>query len=378
MTLNVPPSPEDQSAMQTLISNFAETQAARRPDGSMSDEFPMDLWRVMGEAGLFKIGIEASYGGLGGGFLDLLQAGETFVQSGFPPGLAVSWLYQQILARFIIAPFGTPEQRRKYLPALASGKTTLSFAVSEPGRGAHPKMLAAQARRRDNHYELCGEKTYLTNGPIADVFIVIAVTDDTRPRKHFTAFIVPRETSGLTVGPALKLNFLKPSLHGSITLDHCQVAPDAVLGAEGSAWEKMVVGLGDVENVVMMGAALGGMSAQWTMLVNTLRHSPFASEREVQGEIGNLRAGLEALKILAYEAAGRLDETGDSAVPLCLAFDSMALSFQAAIASCVGSRRPDLPTPYAALQQDMESLAAFRTRAMKIRREKIGRAVLEA
>jgi len=179
---------------------FAAEYIACRADLQTGQEFPMDIWQAMGKAGLFQIGIAKTHGGAGGGYLELLKAGEAFVESGCNVGLAVSWLYQQIIAHYIMSVFGTAQQRQ-YLNAAADGKITFSFAVSEPGHGAHPKLLNTSATKDKTGYVLTGEKTYLTNGPIADVFIVVAVTDDTPAHKRFTAFIVPRTTEGVTVMP---------------------------------------------------------------------------------------------------------------------------------------------------------------------------------
>ena len=363
--------------LQSRIADFAARHVATRPDLSTATEFPLDIWRDMGEAGLFKIGIGESHGGSGGGYLDLTRAGESFVQHGLNPGLALSWLYRQILARFIVGNFGTSGQQEQYMPALAAGRITPSFAVSEPGRGAHPKKLATTADRLDDHYELSGEKTYLTNGPIADLFIIVAVTGEDGPHRRFTAFLVPRATGGVRVLPPLNLNFLKPSVHGGVKLDASRVGPDAVLGREGNAWTDMVVPLGEIEDVVMMGPAAGGMAAQMDMLLIALRRSPAAGKADLRGDIGDLAARLAGMRVIAYEAAKSLDAGGSPPTALCSIFTQMSASFQTAVASVLGRWNPDLPDIYHPLRRDMESLMMFRKRVMKIRQEKIGAALLK-
>src|SRR5690606_16785252 len=113
-----------------------------------------------------------------------------------------------------------------------------------------------------------------TNGPIAGVFIVVAITDDTTPQKGFTAFIVPRTTEGVTVTQAMALNFLKPSPHGGLKLENCRNGRKSVLGKEGKAWQDMVVPMGEIEDVVMMGPALGGAAALLSLLVSAIRERP--------------------------------------------------------------------------------------------------------
>ncbi|MRR17286.1 MAG: acyl-CoA dehydrogenase [Deltaproteobacteria bacterium] len=369
--------PSELSAREQA-SAFAAEHIACRVDLQTGGEFPLDLWRKMGEAGLFRIGISEVYGGTGGGYADLLGAGEAFVQSGFNLGLAVSWLYQQIIAHYVIGVFGTREQREHYLPGAAEGRIIFSFAVSEPGRGARPKLLTTEARKHARGYALTGAKTYLTNGPIAGVFIVVAATGQQTPQKHFTAFMVPRAAAGITVAAPLPLNFLKPSPHGSITLQDCLVGQDSVLGTEGSAWGDLVVPLGEIEDIVMAGPALGGMSAVLTGLADALREGPPPPDADVLGELGAASASLQTLRIIASESAARIDRGCGSPSPLMIAFARQAGEFQSGVRNIIDARHISLPDKYVTLLRDLESISALKKRLMQIRREKIGAALLKS
>jgi len=370
--------PEDSMKAQTLAADFAARHVATRADLQTAQEPPTDLWGAMGDAGLFKIGIPEIYGGTGDGYLDLLKAGESFVRSGLNLGMGMSWIFQQVIARFVVGAFGTPKQCRQYLRAAALGNCTLSFAVSEPKRGASPKTMAAKAQKLEGSYLLDGEKTYLTNGPIADLFIVVAVTDEAAGRKSFTAFIVPRDTQGLTVTLPMPLNFLKPSPHGGIQLNRCRVPATSVLGREGSAWRDIVIPLGEIEDVVMMGPVLGGMAAQLDLLASAIRENSTSRDRALQGEWGALSALRQTLRMIAYEAAGRLDRGGDSPLPLGITFARLAAEFHIDIAQLSERWNIPVPDPYAYLQRDMESLGVLQKRRLQIRQEKIGAALLAA
>lgn len=292
-------------------------------------------------------------------------------------GLSVSWLYQQIIARYVLARFGTPAQRRRYLRAAAAGKITLSFAVSEPGHGAHPRLMTTYAQKHARHFVLNGEKTYLTNSPIADIFIVVAVTDDTQLQKRFTAFIVGRKASGVTVTEPLAMNFLKPSPHGGIKLDNCIIEKKSVLGNEGSAWPDIAVPLGEIEDVVMMGPVLVSMEAQLTMLIDAIRKNPPPQDRALQEELGALHALLTTLRLIAYEAAGRLDRNNAAPIPLGITFARLAAEFSAGIAPLPGKWKISLPAEYNYLQRDMEFLVSLKKRLLQIRQGKIGAALLK-
>lgn len=363
---------------QHPASVFAATYIAPRLDLQTGSEFPMDIWQKMGEAGLLRIGLAEIFGGDGGGYLDLLKGGEAFVKSGKNPGLALSWLYQQILARFVIGFFGTTAQLRRYLPAAAAGQIKLSFAVSEPGHGSRPKLLSTRADKHDNMFTLTGEKTYLTNGPIADVFIVIALTDGTSPQKRFTAFIVPRNARGVTVTPLPSMNFLKPSPHCGLRLDDCRLHPDSLLGKEGTAWTDMVVPLGEIEDIVMMGPALGGMTAQLAALTASLVNSPFREDARLQEELGALAVQIQAMRVIAYEAADRLDRGQPPPVALAIAFARMASEFLVAIRGIQDTRNIAVSDEDAYLQRDMEALVNVKKRLLQIRQKKIGVQLLKA
>lgn len=356
---------------------FATRHVLRCSDLQTAQEFPQDLWREMGKAGLFKIGIPETHGGTNGGYLDLLQAGEAFVRNGCNLGLGVSWIFQQIVAAYIMTTLGTKRQREKYLPAAANGQCTFSFAVSEPKRGASPKMLTTSARKQDASYCLEGEKAYLTNGPIADIFIIIAVTGEAEHKRSFTAFIAPRDTQGLNVMPPMPLTFLKPSPHGGIQLNNCIIGEESVLGREGCAWQDIVVPLGEIEDTVMAGPVLGGMAAEFDILTAGIRGNAAAKDRALQAKLGSLHSLRQTLQIIAYEAAGQIDRADASPLPQVITFARLAATFAADVAQIAKQWEIPLPDQYSHLARDLESLGMLQKRRLEIRQEKIGRALLE-
>jgi acyl-CoA dehydrogenase len=205
----------------------------------------------------------------------------------------------------------------------------------------------------------------------------VAVTEDTTPLKSFTAFIVPRDTQGITVTPPLPLNFLKPSPHGGIQLNNCLIGENAVLGKKESAWQDIVVPLGEIEDVVMTGPMLGGMAAQLDLLAAAIRINSMSTDRALQGEWGALSALWQTLRIIAYEAAGRLDRGGGSPLPLGITFARLAAEFHADIAQLSERWKIPVPDQYTDLQRDMKSLGVLQKRRLQIRQEKIGATLLK-
>jgi acyl-CoA dehydrogenase len=150
----------------------------------------------------------------------------------------------RVVSRFFIAGFGTALQRERWLPKLAA------VAISEPRVGAHPKLLSTRAETDDDGYRIFGEKAWVTNGPLADVFIVLAITAIEAGRKRYSALLVPRETLGLAIDEAPQYRALAPSRHCGLTLDGCHVPHSALLGQAGTAYETMALPFRDVEDAV--------------------------------------------------------------------------------------------------------------------------------
>lgn len=345
-----------QEPSYSWISRFAIEHIFSRSDLYAQDHFPHDLWQKMGEAGFFKIGIAPSYGGCGGGYKQLLEAGEVFVRSSYNMGLALSWLYQQLIAVYLIGGFANAKQRRKYLPRMAEGKLIASFAVSEPKHGGRPKYLSTTANLNGRGFTLNGEKTYLTNAPVAGLFVVIAVTGEDQGQKKFSAFLVEHPTEGLSVSPPIKLDFLKPSPHGGIKLRDCIVPASALLGEKDKAFPNIVMPFGDAENVVLMGAVSGAMGAELMDVILEINKSRISENKTLQRDIGELDALLETLRVVAREAAKKMDQRDNYAIPLTLIFNELAENFQHRIAAVVGTWNLPMKERFKMLQADLNIL----------------------
>ena len=324
-------------SLQRRCARFAGEYIAPRTDLHTLEQFPFDIWEAMGREGLLGLGVAEEYGGGGGSFLSLAVAGEALVREGHNLGLVLSWLLHQLVSRSFITRFGTPEQRERYLPDLARGEKTACVAISEPGRGAHPKHLTTSARQEGNGLVLEGEKSYLTNGPIADIFVVVAVTEIQGDRKAFTAFLVPKETPGLAPTAPLNFPFLRPSPHGGITLRDCRLPASSILGEPGRAYTDMVLPFRELEDTAMMGPLAGGLADQIDGLAGLLRSQGISLDDDSRTEMGDLRAQVDVLRILAYETARMLDSGVEHPeyTPLLLAARTLSASFQERLAKLV-------------------------------------------
>jgi alkylation response protein AidB-like acyl-CoA dehydrogenase len=287
---------------------FAERAIAVRADDlHKPGKFPVDLWAEMGKEKLLGMGIPEIYGGLGQNYPAISMAGEALVRYGGNLGIVMSMFMQNLAARYLISGFGSALQKDDILPRMVCGDLTVSFAVSEPGKGAHPKHLATLATPEGQGYVISGSKTYLTNGPIANLFVVVAVTGYDNGKKRYSAFVIPKEAPGLSVQAPMVLDALHPSPHGGITLESCYAPGNAILGNAHTAYGDMVKPFREVEDVLMMGPLTGGAGYLWDRAVDLLKNRKVDIDGEQKAVLGKIHALIRVLRQIAGLSAEILD-----------------------------------------------------------------------
>lgn len=369
--------PDHGASLVKLAGDFARDHVATRPDLSRSSDFPHDVWRAMGEAGLLGLGVPQAFGGHGCGFGVLGEVGRELTRRGRCLGITLMWMMQQIVARFVFDLFATNDQKARYLPGMAKGDVIACMAISEPGAGAHPARMNTRAEPSGAGFVLRGEKTFLTNAPVANLFVVIAVSKTSGPRKLFTAYLVPEGRDGFMKGPAIDMGFLRPCPHGSIILDGCVVSGDDVVGSPHSAYEDIVKAFRDVEDVAMMGPLLGAQEARLDEVASVLGECAFDADEEMLGAVGGVLASLEAMRVVSGEASRVLDTAGvgDAVALLVLAYRQIATGVHremARIESLIGSRDRICGD----LSRDLDHLVGFASRVSMKRQIKLGRTIL--
>ena len=168
-------------------------------------------------------------------------------------GVGGVWGGRQVTARWFLQGFGTAAQQAVWL-----GKTA-AVGISEPKVGAHPKLLTTRAARDGDGWRITGEKAWCSNGPIADVLLVLAITAEDAGRKRYSIFLVPRHTPGLSLTDMPGFHALRPSRHCHVRLDGCLVPADALLGPEGAAYDRMALPFRDLEDAVSTFGTLGAL-----------------------------------------------------------------------------------------------------------------------
>jgi acyl-CoA dehydrogenase len=264
-----------------------------------------------------------------------------------------AWAGRRVVARFFVEGFGSAEQRAAWLARLAS------VAISEPRVGAHPKLLTTRAVEDADGYSISGEKAWVTNGPLAEVFIVFAVTSVEDGRKRYSAFLVPRDTPGLSIDEAPQYRALAPSRHCGLKLDGCRVLRSALLGTPATAYETMALPFRDVEDAVgtfgLLGifrfllsrfAALGDNDAATVSLGGLAALTAVfavAAEAVVMaldaGELMRQAAALVGLRVLAAELLQRARKHHETFGPADAAIDRAFSDVETSLSVARGPRQ---------------------------------------
>jgi butyryl-CoA dehydrogenase len=194
------------------------------------EEFPWELMKICGEAGLFGVSISEEYGGFGGGVLENCLAVEEL--SRVCLGVATSYAGSGLGAHPIIL-YGSPEQKKKYLPDIAKGKRLAAFGITEADAGSDAGSIRTTAVRKGEGYVLNGTKQWITNGGEAEIYTIIAITDRTKGPRGASAFIVEKGTSGFNFGKKEKKLGIRASATRELVFQDCFVPKENVIAREG-------------------------------------------------------------------------------------------------------------------------------------------------
>ena len=170
----------------------------------------------------------------------------------------------------------------------------------------------------------------------------------------------------------MKFDFLKPAPHGGIKLNDCRVPASTMLGEKDTAYTNIVIPFSDAENVVLMGAATGGMGAELMDLIVESDKRNIHKDKSLQSEVGALDSLLETMRAIVREAAQKLDEHDSAAVPLMVTFKELAAGFQTRISAAVAKWEIKTKERYNVLQTDINVLGALQEKTLQDKQAKLG------
>jgi isovaleryl-CoA dehydrogenase len=269
------------------------------------DHIPEEVWKKLGELGVMGANVPPEYGGSGMDVLSSVIIMEELSRQS--PAVSLSWLAHAILCVNNICEHATEEQRQQWLPQLCSGERIGCMALTEPGAGSDAVGITTTARQEGDHYLLNGQKTFITNSPIADVALVYTKSRKERGSRGITAFIVDCKTPGFTVSKKIEKMGHRGSPTGEITFEDCRVPAANVLGEENQGIVVMMKGL-DVERTVIAAGPVGLAQQGLDLSIR------YAKEREqfgraiatyqlIQAKIADMYTQIEAARLLVYKAA---------------------------------------------------------------------------
>ncbi len=303
---------EQQRRVQEIARRFAQDEVA--PQAREADEtctFNAALVKRMAALGLLAGPLEPEYGGSGMDYLSFVLANEELgrVDSSVRGFLTV---HAGLVSR-CIRDWGSKEQRRRYLPQLASGEAIGCYCLTEPEAGTDAASLRTTAREENDAYVLNGEKIWITNGNVADLAIVFATRDPAARHKGICAFLVETNTPGIQrermAGHELGH---RASDHARITFTECRVPKSALLGAAGEGFKVAMAALTGGRLGVAAGAVGVGQACLNASIAFAQQRRQFGQRigdfQQVQAALANMAADIEAARLLTYHAAWLKDQ----------------------------------------------------------------------
>jgi isovaleryl-CoA dehydrogenase len=304
---------QDVDLLREAVRDFSEREIAPlAAETDRDDQFPMFLWKKMGELGVLGMTVGEAYGGTNMGYLAHMIAMEEISRASASIGL--SYGAHSNLCVNQIHRNGTEAQKRKYLPPLISGEHVGALAMSEPGAGSDVVSMKLRADPQGSDYLLNGTKMWITNGPDADTLVVYAKTEPEANARGVTAFLVEKGMPGFSVAQKLDKLGMRGSHTGELVFENCLVPGDHVLGEVNGGVKVLMSGL-DYERAVLAGGPVGIMQAVMDQVI------PYIHDRKqfgqsigefqlIQGKVADMYTTLQACRAFCYTVGKNLDQLG--------------------------------------------------------------------
>ncbi|MGA8043144.1 MAG: acyl-CoA dehydrogenase [Terracidiphilus sp.] len=296
----------EQEQLRKEIRDFAAREIAPNiMKWDEASEFPLATIKSLGDMGLLGIIFPPEYGGAGLGYVDYVLAIEEL--SAVDASIGITVAAHNSLGTNHIFLAGNEEQRRKYIPRLATGEWLAAWGLTEPGSGSDASGARTTAVRRGDRYVLNGSKTFITNGHYADVAVVIAVTDKSKGTHGLSAFVIEKGTKGFRPGKKENKLGLRSSDTSELLFEDCEIPAENLLGVEGEGFvdAMRVLDGGRISIAALsLGMARGALDAAVKDVKERRQFGKAIAEFQgIQWKLADMATELDAARLLTQRAA---------------------------------------------------------------------------
>jgi alkylation response protein AidB-like acyl-CoA dehydrogenase len=301
---------EERMILDTVRKLAQERVAPRAAEIDATGEFPWDMKELLAENGILGLPFEEQYGGIGASELTILKVIEELSKADATTGLLLA---VQQLGSLPIMLAGTPEQKMRYFPNLASGEWLAAYGLTEPGSGSDAGAMKTRADKRGDTYVLNGLKHFITNAGLAYVNVVFAKTDTAAPgTRGISAFIVENDRPGFRLGRVENKMGIRGSQTGELVMEDCVIPAENLLGREGEGFKIAMMTLDRTRPGVAaqaLGIAQGALDVAVKYSKERVQFGkPIAENQGIQFMLADMATEVEAARQLLYHAARLIDE----------------------------------------------------------------------
>ncbi len=344
---------DEHEMLRRTVRAFVEKEVAPHVDAwEEAGRLPRELWRRLGELGFLGLEFPVEYGGAGGDFLSSVVLGEEMARcrSG---GVAFSVLVHTDMSSPWLTRYGSPAQKRAYLPGITRGETVCALGITEPGTGSDMAGIRTRAVRDGDRYLLTGGKIFITNGVHGDLYFVAARTSPgSAERRHagISMFLVERGAPGFTVSRRLDKMGMRASDTAELAFQDCPVPAANLLGEEGRGFQQLAAGL-QRERIMAAVLALSGAAQALEDTTAYLKErqafdGPLAGKQVLRHRVADMATEIEAARHLVYHAASLYTAGQECASPV-----SMAKLFATEVANRVAYQAVQLHGGYGYMRE---------------------------
>jgi alkylation response protein AidB-like acyl-CoA dehydrogenase len=304
---------EEQLAFKEQVLKFASKEIAPRcAQHDLENKFDVESFRRLGEFGILGLHFPEEYGGAGADVVTTALAGEALGEAGVDGGLTLSYGAHTFLCADTIFQHGTEEQKKKYVPKLASGEWIGCMGLTEPGAGSDVASLRTRAEKKGDKWVLNGSKMFITNGPVADVALIYATVDPKQKHAGITAFVVEKGTKGYSAGPPLHKMGCRTSLTSELFFDDCELPEEALVGGEGAGF-MMAMQTVEWDRSALMAPFVGGLAYGIKKCAEYAKErkqfgKPIADFQAIKKKLADMKIFQEAARGLIYRIAWCKDQ----------------------------------------------------------------------